>query len=378
MSRSRTVLAALAAISLLGCSRNKAVLDISLPGMAGEKLVLTQLDVSRNAVIDTIVCGQDGKARYKAEVPQDGPDFFYLGGPSGKIASLVLSAGDKVKVSEDGRGGVTTSGSDECALMMKADSMYAAASSSFEALSDRLVANAGDVAKADGFRREMGQLFVSYYRQAVYFVMSHPSSLASVSVLFQKFGDNLQVFSSDTDVAHFRMVRDSLSARYPRSKYLGPLDNEIRSRENALTVRMMVDGAEQVGFPDLVLSDVSSEKVQLSSLKDKVILVHFWSASDNAQKMYNLDVLKPVYDKYRGRGLQIYQVSMDADKSLWARTVANQELGWINVNDYTSSSASYYQVTQLPMTFIIAEGSIVEKGNYSLASLDAACGKYLR
>lgn len=378
MSRNRIVTAVVAALSLWGCSRDRAVIDISLPGMAGEKLVLTRLDVSRNVVVDTIVCGQDGKARYRVQVPEDGPDFFYLASPSGRLASLVLSEGDRVRVVDDGRGGVAASGSEECRLMMQADSMYAGTAGSLEALSDRLVANAADVARADGFRREMGRIFAEYYREAVYFVMSHPASMASVSVLFQKFGDNLNVFSSDTDVAHFRMVRDSIAARYPRSRYLGPLDSEIRRRENALTFRMMVGAAEQVGYPDLVLPDVVSRRVQLSSLKEKVVIVHFWSASDNVQKMYNLDVLRPVYDKYRGKGLQIYQVSLDADKGEWARTVSNQGLEWINVNGSTSSAASYYQVTELPSTFIIADGGIVERGWYSLEALDAACGKYLK
>ena len=106
---------------------------------------------------------------------------------------------------------------------------------------------------------------------------------------------------------------------------------------------------------------MSATKVRLSDVDAKVIILHFWSPSDALQKMFNLDVLKPVYEDYHSRGLEIYQVALDADKAGWARTVKDQGLEWINVCDvqgYASTAARLYNVNSLPVSFVIAEGDM--------------------
>ena len=89
-----------------------------------------------------------------------------------------------------------------------------------------------------------------------------------------------------------------------------------------------MENVEEVGFPDLVLPGVDGKDVQLSAVDAPVILVHFWTASDASQNIYNTQVLKPLYDKYKGKGLEIYAVSYDTDKALWAQVVSKQNAGW--------------------------------------------------
>lgn len=368
--------AAVIGLMLGSCSSDKASISLRTSD-PGDRLVLTQLDINRNTVLDTVVCDGNGAAKVRVKVPKGNPDFFYLFKDGKKLASLVLDGGDKVKVNVSENGSADVSGDEDSELFQAAERRYAEVTEQFDVLSDRLFANKGDVAKSDGFRRDMGQLFVSYYRECLQFVMEHPKSMASVGVLFQRIGDNLQVFATDTDVAHFKRVRDSLAITYPKSKYLKTLDEEIASRDKALTIRMKMSAAEEVGFPDLILPDLKSEMVQLSSVDAKVIVLHFWMAAEAEHNIYNTEVLKPVFSKFRGRGLQIYQVSYDVDKAVWARNVNDQKLGWINVNDRSRTSALSYNVNKVPQTFVIADGVIVERGIFSESELERLVSKYL-
>jgi hypothetical protein len=95
----------------------------------------------------------------------------------------------------------------------------------------------------------------------------------------------------------------------------------------------------------------------------KVVIVFFWSAADAAQKMFNLDFLKGVYEDYRKKGLEIYQVALDPDKATWAKTVKGQNLPWINVCDSRGKASPYvglYNIPSVPAAFIIADGELVD------------------
>ena len=114
-----------------------------------------------------------------------------------------------------------------------------------------------------------------------------------------------------------------------------------------------IQNAEPVDFLDIELPDVKGVKRKLSEVSGKVVLVHFWTSSNAAQKMFNQDVLKPVYADFHSKGLDIYQVALDSDKAEWARTVKNQGLEWVNVCDSRAAVSPYvgsYNLATLPVS----------------------------
>ena len=121
--------------------------------------------------------------------------------------------------------------------------------------------------------------------------------------------------------------------------------------------------AEEIGYPDIELPDVNAQKVKLSEVDAKVIMVYFWSATDANQKMFNLDVLKSLYEDYHKRGFEIYQVALDPDKASWAQVVKQQALPWINVCDGLGGNSPYvltYNLGGLPSAYIISDGELVD------------------
>lgn len=88
--------------------------------------------------------------------------------------------------------------------------------------------------------------------------------------------------------------------------------------------------------------------------------------------------LADVYNKYSSRGVEIFSVGLDDDSYAWQQAVEN--LPWITVYDPLGTSSNNivtYNVTSVPMSYIInREGEIVERvADYT--QLEAAVKKYL-
>ena len=138
----------------------------------------------------------------------------------------------------------------------------------------------------------------------------------------------------------------------------GEYDKIRWRRYGYLELEARLQDAQEVGFPDIVLPDINAQKIKLSEVDSKVIMVYFWTVNDAAQKMFNLDFLKSIYDDYHKKGFEIYQIALDPDKTQWAQVVKQQNLPWINVCDALGADSPYvtlYNLAALPAAFIIAD-----------------------
>lgn len=115
------------------------------------------------------------------------------------------------------------------------------------------------------------------------------------------------------------------------------------------------------------MPDMFGNKIRLSSLQGKVILVDFWSALAGNSNQLNAE-LKESYEKYSERGFEIYQIGVDNSKAIWVSAVQEQNLPWISVCDLrgtASTALTLYNVQNLPANFLIdREGNIVAKNVY--------------
>ena len=309
------------------------------------QVVVKLLDVNRYQVLDTVATNKDGRFTYKMDIKKGQPEFVYIFRNDVKLASLLLSNGDKVKVTADTLGNWSVEGSEECSKLVQVEADYAAA------LSAIINAAEGTAVKE----------YIKYYRDRVKYVMSNPYSLTVVPVLYQSFAENLPVFGQSTDAIHFANAADSLETVYPDSKYVKALRAEAKRRHDYMDLAARISTADKVDYLDIELPDIKAQKVKLTDTHKKVTLVYFWSATDAAQKMFNLDVLAPVYKEFHDKGFDIYQVSLDSDKGLWAKVVKEQNLPWVNVCDSRSIASQYvplYNVSKLPHAFIIGANGL--------------------
>ena len=351
---------AAAAVFAVACT-NGAKVSGNLADAPASDVVVKLLDVNRYEILDTVKTDAAGNFSYKLEVVKGQPEFVYLFHNDVKVASLLLEAGDKVKVQADTLGNFTVSGSEESAKLAQVEKDYAAALAQLSSLADQLEdAKPADAAEV---QKQMGQAYLNYYRNSVRYVLTNSRSLTSVPVFFQSFSTELPVFGQLTDALHFRNVADTLETVYPDSKYVKALRNEADRRMQYLELDARLSSAEEIGYPEIELPDAQGNKIKLSDIDAKVVMVYFWTPSNTSQKMFNLDFLKSLYDDYHRYGLEIYQVALDPDKALWAKVVKEQKLDWVNVCDSRGGQSPYviqYNLTGLPSLFVISDGALVD------------------
>lgn len=367
-------------LCLASCGKG-AKIEGTIKDAPQSDVIVKLLDVNEYKVLDTVKTNASGAFSYKVEMVKGQPEFVYLFHGDVKIASLILLPGDKVKVTADTLGrAYTVEGSEESAKLEQVENDFRDFTAVFAAEAARAAELEYDSPEIKALQRNLSSQYVNYYRSRVKYVLENPFSLSSIPVLYQSLNENFSIFSQQTDAIHFRNVHDSLATVYPDSKYVKALEKEASRREKLLDVNTRFSFAEEVGFIDLNMPDTKGQKVSMKSLDSKVVMVHFWQAADEASKQLNQDILKKVYADYKGRGLEIYSVSLDTDKAVWATTVKNQNLEWVNVCDglgINSPAVSLYGVRALPSSYFIVNGQIVEDVAKDEATLRALLNKYI-
>jgi thiol-disulfide isomerase/thioredoxin len=210
------------------------------------------------------------------------------------------------------------------------------------------------------------------------FVMKNAFSMASVFALYQKYKDQSLVIG---DLQTMRTAASALHAVYPKSNHVKALYENallILRNEKAAQMKKFIE-EEGINSPDIVLPDVNGKDIALSSLQGKVVLLQFWAAEDEGSRLLN-PLLVDVYQKYKQRGLEIYQVNVGSNRSEWIDAIDKDKLKWINVGDLEGSTQARlsYNIQAIPFNYILdKEGKIVGK-NLTGPELDKALARILK
>lgn len=218
--------------------------------------------------------------------------------------------------------------------------------------------------------------FVESYKDSVrHMVYANTSSPVAYYALFRKLAYGITPFNpmDKKDLRLYSAVATAWHSNYkdtPREKQLYKFVTKARSEMKQDEYEQFFSNATTANFPDLSFADDKGKIRSLYDLRGKFILLDFCVYSQMSQSDYLL--FKNVYDKYKSKGLEIYQVSYDTDYEYWKKTVA--DFPWICVSDINGISIRTYNITSLPYNYLIDKsGNIVAK-NVSLLMLE----KWLR
>ena len=211
------------------------------------------------------------------------------------------------------------------------------------------------------------------------FVRENPFSMASVLALYQKFSNEDPSFIV-RDLQVMKTAASALNSIYPKSEQVQALYNNtlqiVREKQSAEMKKFIQEQGDN--SPDIVLPNPDGEEVALSSLRGKVVLLQFWAAVDRGSRIQN-PVLAEAYKKYKRKGFEIYQVSVDVNRAEWVDAIDQDKLTWINVGDMEGSkmAAAVYNIQSVPFNYLLnEEGEIVAK-NLKGPALDKALSHLL-
>jgi hypothetical protein len=371
---------ALALLLLASCNQAPvARISATVENAKDSSVVLQKLNFNRLVPVDTIRTDASGKFNYKVKLTGNEPYFYYLYLGESPVASMVLLPSDQVTVKVPAQGPFEIEGSEESKLLQEVNAAFAETSAKMNAISSSLSDDSSDE-EIRAANAALSKLYVDYKRKAIKHVITHPRSITSAVVLFQRFTDNLPVFGQESDAVIFRTVQDSLSTVYPKSEFLTALRDELDARARDLELANRFGEASLISFPELALPDVEGNIRLLSDLEGAVIVLSFWSVGQDEHKMFNVE-LADLYRKYHDRGLEVYQVSLDIDKPSWAATVKSQALPWISVNDglgVDSPAVIAYNIDHVPSMLVIdREGGIAATDLFDQDALDQLIRKLL-
>ncbi len=377
--RKFTLLLLVAALAS-SCAGRRAKISGRLAGHGGETVYLQTVSPYRSAIADSAKLDEKGAFKFRVHIEDRQPTLYnILCGLD--LIPLMVSPGQDIKVCAVGKisANYNVENSPESELICRLNSILAAGAVSLDSLTNMY-------ADSEPERRTeiAGQYAAKYMdikRRHLRFVVENASSLAALYGLYQRLPGDENLFGGQGDIVYYRMVADSVSRTYPDSKYLEALRKQLSQADAVSEMQNMISVKAQnpVSYPDLELPDMYGKKVRLSSLDGKIILLDFWTTQVADCKVNNAE-LKETYDKYNGRGFEIYQVSLDTRKADWVTSVQQQRLPWITLCDFKGEGGTaphLYNISRLPSNLLIdRNGNIVAKNLYG-SRLNAQIEKLL-
>ena len=131
---------------------------------------------------------------------------------------------------------------------------------------------------------------------------------------------------------------------------------------------------------DLSLPDLTGKMVSLSEFKGKVVLLDFWASWCGPCRHNNPRLVK-LYNKYHGKGLEIYGVSLDEDMKSWKKAVHNDKLSWVQVIDdkgWEATSIATYGIDFIPSSFLIDRDGVIRTINAEESELESSVKDLLK
>ncbi len=187
------------------------------------------------------------------------------------------------------------------------------------------------------------------------YVQQHPRSLISAYLL--------SVYASTWGKERSQALYQNFSPEIKATRY----GQEIH---DFVTLNKSLKLGDQ--FADFEQANQSGQKIKLSNIKGKYILLDFWASWCGPCREENPALVK-TYQRFKGKGFEILGVSLDDNKANWLKAVKDDGLIWENVSDLKGDqnrAALMYGISFVPNNFLINEQGTIIATNLRGQKLD--------
>jgi len=370
---------------LAGCTNKKSItIEGKLnTGEKHERVYLSRIDVDINTRIDSAKVKNNGNFKFRIEA--EGPDFYQVGFSGSDFITVLAEPGEKIKLTFNGDNlyeNYNVEGSAGSSKIKMLDMVLAETIRKI----DSLKAIYTTEEKSPDFNEKETLLNEEYLRlvkeqrqKNIEFIIENLNSFASIKALYQKIEPDLYVLYETRDLQFFKLVSDTLIYHYPNSNQAKALKKNFDKEYDQLKINMLkeaVQNAPEVKL-DANLKDLNGNRIALSSLKGKVVLLTFWSSRIRECIAENL-TLKDLYKTYKPFGFEIYQVNLDENEADWRNGVKFDELPWISVREDDPRdpvTARLFNIKSLPANYIYDKTGTIVASNLHGKSLQIKLGQ---
>jgi thiol-disulfide isomerase/thioredoxin len=114
-------------------------------------------------------------------------------------------------------------------------------------------------------------------------------------------------------------------------------------------------------FPALSFTSLQGQKIDVSGMKGKVVLVDFWATwcGPCRQEIPNLVAL---YEKYHDQGLEIVGVSLDKNQKALENYIKENKMPWpeqFDGKEWNNEIAKKFAVKSIPCSYLLDRKGVV-------------------
>ena len=344
-------------------------------GADGQVMYLENVGVSSVSVIDSVKLNAAGTFNFKNPRPEF-PDFYRLR-LNNQLINFAVDSTETISLAADA-GTFATSYTVEGSENSKAIKKITLAQLDANQIIQRLHRERKEGVLADTtYARQLIEAAEEFKEVAREYIYSAPMSTAAYFALFQQV-DGLLFFDlySKEDSRAYGAVATSYDHFYPESPRAKHLHNLALQSLKVIRSQRQINlenvKTKEITYLDIELPNLQGENVKLSDVaKGKAVLVNFTAYASEWSPSLNME-FRDLYAKYNKKGLEIYQVSLDADLHFWKNASSN--LPWVCVRDpqsVYSQIAALYNVKQLPAILLIDKRGNLVKRVLDLDKIDA-------
>ena len=365
------------AVGLASCDNKKFRVDGTITDAKDSVLYFENMSLDGPVAIDSVKLGDDGAFSFSEKSPE-APEFYRLR-IAGQIINLSVDSTETITVKAaypTMATGYTVEGSPECATIKEL------ALTQIDLLGRVLAVERNNTLGFDQTRDSVARMIEAYKHEIkLNYIFKAPMRPSSYFALFQTLGSRL-IFDpreSEDDIKAFAAVATSWDTYHPNSIRGKNLHNiAIQGMRNVRIVRnqraaQAIDASKvnTTNIIDIALLDNKGQARRLTDLKGKVVMLdfHVFGADGSTKRIMQM---RDIYNKYHGRGLEIYQISLDPDEHFWKTQTA--ALPWISVRDpqgIQSNNLVLYNVRSIPTFFLIDKTNTLRKRDAQVKDLDA-------
>jgi thiol-disulfide isomerase/thioredoxin len=312
-------------------------------------IVVNELTPRGLIVLDSATIGKDGSFELQGKVSEK--TFAIINFPKGAVL-LVLDSNSNMALSIDANtpdqfGVKGSEDTEQLRKLLEINGKYMNALRALETKYAQYNNVAPTQAVQEQIRNEYDSIMLARTTDLQEFIFNGNPGIAAY------FATNF--LTAEADFPFFDKVDKAYYTQYSNSKY---------AKEHHQRVSVLRRTAIGETAPDIVLSDPFGKSVALSSLRGKYVLVDFWASWCKPCRMENPNVVR-MYNKFKGKGFEVFSVSLDDNKDAWIKAINDDKLLWTHVSDLKKWNASVvpsYNIESIPYTVLLdKDGKIVAK-----------------